>query len=743
MPSPQVAVTRQRLTIGKYAVTGRIGKGGMGMVYRGWDEVLEREVAVKTLTVEGTLDQESRQRFEIEAKAAARLQHPNIVTVFELGADRGVPYIAMELLGGSDLESLLRSGDPMLLEEKLDVVVQVCRGLAFAHEKGLVHRDVKPSNIRVLDDGTAKIMDFGIAKLGGTGVTKTGMMVGTVHYMSPEQIRGKPLDGRSDVFSVGVMLHEMLSGRRPFAAAQATDVLMKIVREPAPPLPAVVLQDAPGLSEVLERALSKDPAGRQPTATRLAEDLGQVLAELQRSREAPPAHGPEALAAARRLLREGRAEDAVRQLAGLVSEAPDYVEARRALRQARRELLRSRRPPATQEDEYPELESTFQSAPSSRGPETRMQPTVVKAGQAATLSAEQPGTLTQNPFPTVSQAARTRLGPAEGTVTRVAQRRSLLLAGSLAGGLALLLAGGLAVRGLLQLGSTVVVRIPVRSQPSGAAVLVDGRLSGVVTDGELVLEGASGPHAQLTFRKPGYREETRMVPLPFDGQPVTVTLNPEGPVPVAVPAGGKLSLASEPPGATVTVDGRKQAGVTPLQVELDGTAHVLVFSSVGFRPAEVKLPAGARPPEVKVVLEADGPLGAVAVNAGYPVDVIWRGKQLARGQTSARLSLPAGRQTLTLVSATYFLKQTLNVDVPPGGAAALEPPGLGKLNVRAQPDNCEVAVDGTFVDYPPILDRPIAAGSHVVAFKWPDGSRREESIEVAPGKPAYVTGHKE
>ena len=228
---PQAVETRTRPRIGRYVITGRIGRGGMGMVYRGLDEALEREVAVKTLHAEGTLDADSRRRFEVEAKAAARLQHPNIVTVYELGEDRGLPFIAMELLPGVDLEALLRSGEPLPLVEKLDVVAQVCRGLAYAHERGIVHRDIKPSNMRLLEDGTAKIMDFGIAKLGGTHLTKTGMMVGTVHYMSPEQVRGKPLDGRSDVFSVGVILYEMLAGERPFRAEGPTQVLYKIVNE--------------------------------------------------------------------------------------------------------------------------------------------------------------------------------------------------------------------------------------------------------------------------------------------------------------------------------------------------------------------------------------------------------------------------------------------------------------------------------------------------------------------------------
>jgi serine/threonine-protein kinase len=235
---------RPRKRIGKYVLTGRIGKGGMGRVYRGYDEALEREVAVKTLSYEGSQDDDHRRRFSIEAKAAARLQHPNIVTVYELGEDRGVPFIAMELLPGVDLEALLRSGEPLLLHEALEVMTQVCRGLHFAHERGIVHRDVKPSNIRVLDDGAAKIMDFGIAKLGASGITKSGMMVGTIHYMSPEQIRGQTLDGRSDVFSVGVILYELLARRRPFMGEAATEILYKIVHEEPPPLPLEGLGEA-------------------------------------------------------------------------------------------------------------------------------------------------------------------------------------------------------------------------------------------------------------------------------------------------------------------------------------------------------------------------------------------------------------------------------------------------------------------------------------------------------------------
>ncbi len=238
------------------------------MVYRGHDDVLERDVAVKILTVEGTLDEESRQRFEIEAKAAAKLQHPNIVTVFELGEDHGLPFIAMELLPGADLESLVRAREPLLLEEKLDIVLQVLRGLQFAHDHGIVHRDVKPSNIRLLDDGTAKIMDFGIAKLGGTGVTKTRDDGG--HRPLHEPRAGPGQAARRPQ-------RRVLRGRDPLRAPGRTtavrgrDAHRRALQDRARP-DARPGRDGrrggPGLDELLQRALAKDreqrPTRRPP-----------------------------------------------------------------------------------------------------------------------------------------------------------------------------------------------------------------------------------------------------------------------------------------------------------------------------------------------------------------------------------------------------------------------------------------------------------------------------------------------
>jgi hypothetical protein len=205
-----------------------------------------------------------------------------------------------------------------------------------------------------------------------------------------------------------------------------------------------------------------------------------------------------------------------------------------------------------------------------------------------------------------------------------------------------------------------------------------------------------------------------------------------------------VSVSSDPSGARVSVDGRAVEGTTPLKLTLDPrAAHVLQVSREGHSPQEVRLPAGALPPEVKLTLEPAAAPGSVSVTSSYPLDVMWKGKVLAKGQVSPRVSVPAGRQVLTLQSPTYFLKSTVNVDVKSGAEAEVAAPTLGRISIRASPDNCEVFIEGVFVDYPPILDRQIAAGPKTVAFKWPDGTRREEQTEIRAGGLSYVTGRKE
>jgi serine/threonine protein kinase len=189
----------------------------MGVLYRGKDTVLDREVAIKVMSGDFSGDEAARGRFFREARAAARLQHRNIVTIFEFAEDEhGTPYIAMEFLRGRSLSSRMAQAPPLTLIQKLDILVQLCTGLHYAHEQGIVHRDVKPANIWLMEDGTIKLLDFGIAKIASSAMTSAGSVVGSASYMAPEQVAGKEIDGRADVFSAGVVLYEMLSGRKPF-----------------------------------------------------------------------------------------------------------------------------------------------------------------------------------------------------------------------------------------------------------------------------------------------------------------------------------------------------------------------------------------------------------------------------------------------------------------------------------------------------------------------------------------------
>jgi len=665
---------RARPHIGRFVVISRIGRGGMGMVYRGLDEALDRELAIKTLTGEGLAEEENRQRFEIEAKAAAKLQHPNIVTVFELGEDRGVPFIAMELLPGSDLEALLRGEGELPLHEKLDIVIQVCRGLAFAHDHRIVHRDIKPSNIRLLDDGTVKIMDFGIAKLGATNVTRAGMMVGTMNYMSPEQIRGLALDGRSDVFSLGVILYQLLAGRRPFVGKGGPDVLYRIVQDETPPLGVDLGPETARLEAIVRRALEKDPERRYATAAALADDLVEVRTAWMRAHLPPPApEEAEAVTAARRALREGRYEEATGRLQTLLEQRPLALDARRTLRAVRRAQQALLQPEVPAEQDFPELDATFRSSRTQTSPDTLVRAQLEQADAAAA-------------------------GPGAGA----ARGGRWLLAGA-----ATLLAGAMGA-GLMLLGRSD--EAPARPTDTGAAV-------------------SAGPGAAAAPGATAQGAGTQAVTAPA-AAPV--------PAPTA-----RLRVESVPDGAVVSLDG-KRVGTAPQEMALDPRAdHVLSLSKDGFVTRELKLAKGELPPSLQVTLEPAGPPATLTLVAAYPVDVTLRGRSLAKGASAPRVSLPPGRHVLTVSSPTHFLRREYTVDAKPGGSVGLELPGLGRISIKANPDNCEVLIDGDFVDYPPILDRPIVEGSHLVAFKWPDGLRREQKVEVARGGIAYVTGRRE
>ncbi len=261
---------------GRYQIVGELGRGSMGVVYQGFDPVIGRTVAIKTMLPEGVSPQEFQEykaRFQREAMAAGILAHPNIITVYDFGEDNGILYLAMEFLEGKSLEKIIQEQTVLPIETILPIYDQVCGALDHAHRNKIVHRDIKPANIMILSNGLVKVTDFGIAKMMAMGMTQAGQILGTPNYMSPEQVKGRQIDGRSDIFSLGVILYELVTGEKPFGGQNITTVIYKIINEnPIPPRELDASIPA-GLSFVISKALAKNVDERYQTCRELAEDL--------------------------------------------------------------------------------------------------------------------------------------------------------------------------------------------------------------------------------------------------------------------------------------------------------------------------------------------------------------------------------------------------------------------------------------------------------------------------------------
>lgn len=290
--------------LGPYKIQAPLGAGGMGEVYRARDPRLGRDVAIKVLPSSFSADGDRLQRFTQEARAAAALNHPNILAIFDIGDDRGSPYVVSELLEGETLRERLRPG-PLNTRRAIDYGLQVTWGLAAAHDKGITHRDLKPENLFITNDGHVKILDFGLAKLtrpesGESGeaptvqvATEPGLVMGTVGYMSPEQVRGKSADARSDIFAFGAILYEMLSGRRAFSGDTAADTMSAILKEDPPQLSETGRNVPPGLERIVNHCLEKNPAQRFQSAIDVAFNL-EALSDVTTASKA----GVKAVAAA-------------------------------------------------------------------------------------------------------------------------------------------------------------------------------------------------------------------------------------------------------------------------------------------------------------------------------------------------------------------------------------------------------------------------------------------------------------
>jgi serine/threonine-protein kinase len=269
-------------SLGRYQVRGVLGKGAMGLVYDGLDPALQRRVAIKTILVT-TLDEATAKQYEMrfmrEVRAVARINHPNIVQVYDYGAEQGLAYIVMEYIDGKELKEILGAGEPFTLKRVLDLTGELLDALDFAHEAGVIHRDIKPANVMLDSAGRVKLTDFGVARITDADTdlgeaTRAGVMIGTPSYMSPEQVQGQPIDRRTDVFSAGVLFYQLLTGKKPFEGT-GWQLARKIVQDEHVP-PSQLVRIPPDLDRVMARALAKSLDYRYPTARAFAEALKRV-----------------------------------------------------------------------------------------------------------------------------------------------------------------------------------------------------------------------------------------------------------------------------------------------------------------------------------------------------------------------------------------------------------------------------------------------------------------------------------
>ncbi len=567
--------------VGRYKIIGEVGKGAMGVVYKATDPTIGRTVALKTMRVDvhGIESEEMLQRFRNEAKAAGVMNHANIVTIYDAGEQEGLFYIAMECIEGVTLHRQLADRRVIPVEDVIEYSRQVCAGLDYAHSHGVVHRDVKPANLMIEAGGTVKIMDFGIAKSGGQGLTTAGQVLGTPNYMSPEQVKGRPLDGRSDLFSFGVILYEMVTGEKPFTGQTVTTIVYKIVHEkPIPPrdLDATI---HPGLSWVITKALAKSPDERFQTG-----------AELVRALENYKAYTP--------------SDEPVTDVpTGVWSPGDSASAAAPAAKTARKKAVAAGAPvklPPQPQTAFTALAKRpmhafagflflalavaaityyrhLVAAPARQAVTPAQQQTTAPPGPTGAPSAGEP----QTSQPAGSQpASGEAVPPASGTtaaaepagkppevkpITPKPRSQPVRVTSS-----APVSPGAKGAPGSGELRLT--------SYPSGAQVQIDGWTEPIWITPFNSPSMSAGAHT-VVFSKSGYLTQTQTVEVAA-GRSLTVHAQ----LPMSV---STLSVSSDPAGAAILVDGKETGKLTPAQIAVEKGEHKIVVRKPGFADASV------------------------------------------------------------------------------------------------------------------------------------------------------------
>jgi len=710
-------------TIGPYSLLARLGRGTMGVVYRAVS-LAGDEVALKVMLPEVAGDETARGRFLREAQAVSRLRHRNIISVLDAGVHDGAPFIAMELLQGKTLEAHLAGDEPMSLQVKLDVVIQLCEALQFAHDHGIVHRDVKPANLALLPDGRVKLFDFGVAKIAGATHTRVGDVLGSVAYMSPEQLAGQEVDGRADVFSAGAILYELLTGKRPYEANHLSAVINKILNEDPPPLRQVAPTLPADVIFAVELALQRDRELRYGQAADFGTDLRLALYGL----------GPETV-----------------DLTIVVSDP--LADPASALTVERADLAPPRSPPVQARDHHlsaPVVESALEG-PLTPQPSRAATAEPSRSAPAAALSAE--GSLALAVSRYLRAALATGVDVTAWARSRRWHPRAAIAAAALVVGLVVVVV----VLRRPAAAPSPTIELTVRSEPPGASIAFDGTDTAMRTPATIALERIPR-QVQLTLA--GFGPIERPVPQTLrSGQALEFRLQ------------RLLRVRSDPPGAQIVMDGRETGKVTPSELVLPDpppmaielvlqrrgrrvvaiTPAVLAAGEVGASfmstspsPALAVAPENAEatpgtsdnrvPSGFDTLPATERPTSAVSVRliGGYPFEVSGCGHTGAAASEHTFQALAPC--TLRLRASAVFLDVSRRIEAS-SGQVEIAAPQLARVQMRSRYEWCTLILNGRAVGAPPV-EVDLVAGTYATTIQCPDKSYSNPAVAIEPG--SYV-----
>jgi predicted Ser/Thr protein kinase len=673
--------------LGRFEIIREIGKGAMGVVYLAHDPKIDRNIAIKTVALPAGVSEdearETRHRFVREAQAAGKLAHPNIITIYDVVEEKDLSYIAMEYIEGETLEAYTKPGALLPLNRVLPLLAQACSALDYAHKNQVIHRDIKPANLMLMKGDLLKITDFGLAKSPQANLTQAGVLIGTPNYMSPEQIAGRPMDGRSDFFSLGVVMYELLTGERPFSGDTISTIIYRILYEEPRPPRILNSKLPPAFDGIIKRALAKEPSERFQTGAEFLDALNNYSSF----------HLKSPISATAPTLKVGR--DAA---------GPQPVPRDRP-RPALRPVVRPRSPlfagqpvkiaavcliammavlffPRRVQEMGKGASGTGAMKPAESQNETAAGFSVPSLGAQASIhrrSGESTGMLPAAPLPGNQAQVKTLAGTTlyldnlklNDPVVKLAEddtKEHTLVAVNGCRELSILIQGSKLKPDLdMQDLKPKVGDLKIDSKPPHAQVMMDSKPLGPAP--QIVKEYNACEDHTFLLKKENYKEFLRH----FDG---TVPWNE-----ISDTMGG-VALSEIPPG----------------------------YAKFDALPS-------------------------------YPIEVV-EGKNLIQPKDGV-YSLPEGVHELTLRSPKVFFSRSIKVEITGSKSISLkqEWPGTGSITIQAEPSNCKIYVDGEYLDYPPINGHEIVAGTHRIrAVPDNDPSQaRDEQVTIEAGKSRVQT----